>query len=140
MVGEGRVEDLEGGQGKVEFGLQGDNVTFVWEDATFLELSAVFDTEFFAVGEAYHFFKFTACEIVTRRDTHGTSENGCSAFLDPIFSMDQERFDQIMGADTFPLEDYFELAFGPGLDPRGGVLFHDGFETGDQSRWAGSAP
>jgi hypothetical protein len=42
-------------------------------------------------------------------------ESECSSMADPIFEFDQETFDEIMGEDTFPLEDFYAFEFSPNL-------------------------
>lgn len=39
----------------------------------------------------------------------------CSSMADPIFEFDQETFDEIMGEETFPLEDFYAFEFSPNL-------------------------
>lgn len=38
---------------------------------------------------------------------------GCGAYVDPIISFDQEAFDELMGENTFNLEEYYHLEFSP---------------------------
>jgi len=42
-----------------------------------------------------------------------TPRSTCGAFIDPVFSFNQELFDQALGEDTYNLSDYFEFVFTP---------------------------
>jgi hypothetical protein len=61
-----------------------------------------------AVGTAYGMFKQSACSV-----GGGPSEGAgdCVTTIDPIVTLDQDRFDTKWGAQSFPLEDYYEIAY-----------------------------
>jgi len=44
-----------------------------------------------------------------------TYSGDCQAYADPGFVFDQERFDQIMGANTFELSEYYSVELSPNL-------------------------
>lgn len=61
-----------------------------------------------AVGEVYGLFKTAACSA-----GGGPSEGAgdCVTTFDPIVTLDQARFDTAWGAQSFALEDYYEIAY-----------------------------
>jgi hypothetical protein len=55
----------------------------------------------------------------------GESSSNAFAFMDPVFDFDQERFDAEQGANSFLLDEYFEILVSPNLNQ---LLFKDNFE------------
>ena len=84
-----------------------------------ISVDEVIDTEFFQIGEGYLFSKDVQCQAVTN-EVRGwvigdTDTADCVAVLDPIFELDQARFDALAGSSTFPLDEYFVLRYSPNL-------------------------
>ena len=54
------------------------------------------------------------CRAWARSDNYLYSE--CQAVVDPTYQFDQVAFDQIMGPNTFDLNDYYEFRYSPNLN------------------------
>ncbi len=89
-----------------------------------LSVEEVVDTEFFWIGDTYLFSKDVQCQAVTD-DARGwvqgdTRTASCFAVIDPIFELDQARFDALAGPLTFPLADYYAIRYSSNLPVAGG--------------------
>lgn len=54
------------------------------------------------------------CRAWARSDNYLYSE--CQAVVDPTYQFDQAAFDQMMGPNTFNLNEYYEFRYSPNLD------------------------
>ncbi len=78
--------------------------------------------------------KSTQCSVHAVRITPGSTTASCEAAWDPLLTLDQEAFDLLMGANSYPLDQYFRIAYSPNMPLD--ALFRDSFEIGDTSAWS----
>lgn len=78
----------------------------------FFSVDQEFPGEFFEIEVGQDFTKQAFCSAEARWPG-GTSF--CSVVLDPIIELDQATLDALLGANSFPLEDFYALEFSPNL-------------------------
>lgn len=66
--------------------------------------------------------------ILSPCDQSDSANSSAKALIDPIFELDQERFDQTHGANSFPLAEFYEVVYSPNLFD---LFFESGFEDFD---------
>lgn len=120
IVGEARVEG--GINGLATLLAQGGLGVLRWEQIGpgSISVNEEINTEFFRVGDEIHLFSKVAQCQATTAEVPGwiggaTASGSCTAVVDPIFELDQARFDVLAGANTFPLDEYFALRYSPNL-------------------------
>lgn len=118
VVGEMRVDGADGYAQLVVSGAEGG---FDWEVIGPGEQSVdiTLDQEFFWVDEVLIFEKSVYCSVWTAEvpvtQTGLSASATCVAVLDPVFELDQDRFDAMYGASSFPLDQYFEIIYSSNL-------------------------
>lgn len=83
-----------------------DSFTFISPAGGFYSVDSEFPGEFFTIEEDQTFIKQVTCSAEARWPV---GSGFCSAVLDPILALDQATADALLGADTFPLADYFAI-------------------------------
>ena len=93
-----------------------DSFEFTTPAGGFYSVDSEFPGEFFTIEEDQTFIKQVLCSAEARWPVG----NGfCSAVLDPLINFDQATADAILGANTFPLADYFEIEYSGNLNVDG---------------------
>jgi hypothetical protein len=81
-------------------------------------------------GQVYSVQARARCGAEAGQTTNVLS-SACQAMVDPVFIFDQATFDAEMGANTFPLDEYFSLQYSPNMDissiPEPSTLLLTGF-------------
>lgn len=69
------------------------------------------------VGDVYTVQISSSCEswVAPIGGQSAGASGGCTAWVDPSFAFDQAAFDQQMGANTYRLDDYYEIVFSPNV-------------------------
>jgi hypothetical protein len=82
--------------------------------ADFPSVPAATDSGTFLVGGSGVAYVILDADCgATTSHSAGVPRSTCGAFIDPVFSFNQELFDQEMGEDTYNLADYFEFVLTP---------------------------
>lgn len=69
------------------------------------------------VGDIYTVNIFSSCEswVAPIGGQSAGASAGCTGWVDPSFTFDQAAFDQQMGANTYRLDDYYQIVFSPNV-------------------------
>lgn len=70
-------------------------------------------TAWLTPGDAYKVSLVAGCGSTALQS--GTSNVSCTVSIDPTFGFDQAAFDAMYGPDSFPLDEYYALAFSPNV-------------------------
>ncbi|MDR3718784.1 MAG: PEP-CTERM sorting domain-containing protein [Bryobacteraceae bacterium] len=78
-------------------------------------------------GQVYTVLMGANCTVSAGGYPAGPLMSECEVGVDPVFKFDQAVFDQEMGANTFPLDQYFSLQYSPNIVPEPSALLLTGF-------------
>ncbi len=95
------------------------------------EAGTQFDTNYdlyIRPGDTYVIDADTQCAVGAGWLADESFDSECEVGVDPIFVFDQAKFDQEMGANTFPLDKYYSIRYSPNIvTPEPSTLLLTGF-------------
>ncbi len=111
VLGEMTINGVGNTQGTFRVTVNGDvdnAFEFIQSATGFYSVNSEFPGEIFEIEVGQTFIKLVQCSAEARWPG---VPGFCSAVLDPIIELDQETTDALLGPNTFPLADYFEIEY-----------------------------